>query len=56
MGYGSWNELSEAFDDCVSRYPRTRVSSRIRQDELINRFSISTSSNGENDLWTNMLL
>lgn len=56
MGYGSWNELSEAFDDCVSRYPHTRVSGRIRRDELINRFSISTSSNGGNDLWTNMLL
>lgn len=55
LGAGSWNQLSEAFDDCLSDQPHTRTSGRIRRDNLINEYVLASSRNGGSVQWTNFL-
>ena len=56
LGDGSWEQLSEAFDDCLDRHPLTRSSGRARRDDLINRFVLaSDTGNGGNENWNDLL-
>ena len=57
LGYGSWEQLSEAFDDSVSSNYHTRESGRIRRDDLIDRFMRSTNFvKGGDDEWLEILM
>ena len=57
LGYGSWEQLSEAFDDCVSSNYHTRESGKIRRDALIDRFMRSTNFvKGGDDEWLEILM
>lgn len=57
MGEGSWQQLSEAFDDSVSDLPHTRTSGIVRRDDLVNRYVMKSTntSNGGNVSWREML-
>ena len=56
LGYGSWEQLSEAFDDCLDCYPLTRSSGRTRRDDLINRFVLASNTrSGGNENWNDLL-
>ena len=56
LGQGSWEQLSEAFDDCVSEYQHTRTSGRIRRDDLINRYAQVVGNYGGAEEWTEILI
>ncbi len=57
LGVGSWQQLSEAFDDCVSEHQFTRQIGKVRRDDLIKRYVCATNNNeGGSDDWTNLLL
>ncbi len=47
MGTGSWQQLSEAFDDSLSNIAHTAEAGRIRRDDLINRFMIASSNKSD---------
>lgn len=56
LGVGAWEQLSEAFDDCLDRYPLTRNSGRVRRDDLINRFVIAYDGSGGGEINWNELI
>lgn len=57
LGYGSWGQLSEAFDDCLSDNYHTKESGKIRRDNLIDRFMRSTNFiKGGDDEWLEILM
>ena len=57
LGQGTWEQLSDAFDDCLSRNQFTRESGRIRRDNIVNRYLMTaTTSNGGEKGWNEMLL
>ena len=56
LGYGTWEQLSDAFDDCLSSSPHTRESGRIRRDSIVNRYLMTaTNANGGENNWMAML-
>ena len=57
LGQGTWEQLSDAFDDCLSRNQFTRESGRVRRDNIVNRYLMTaTTSNGGENGWNEMLL
>lgn len=57
MGIGSWDQLSDAFDDSVSNLAHDRTTGRVRRNNLIDeyiRLSMSNSSNSQQS-WRDML-
>lgn len=57
LGPGHWEQLSEAFDDCVDRDYNTRESGKIRRDNIIDQFMRATNfvKEGDNE-WIEILL
>lgn len=57
LGQGTWEQLSDAFDDCLSRDKFTRESGKTRRDNIVDRYLMkaATSNGGENG-WNKMLL
>lgn len=56
LGPGTWDQLSEAFDDSVADNAWTRESGRIRRDDIINRYLMTaTQQSGGDHNWMNLL-
>lgn len=56
LGQGTWEQLSEAFDDCMSNQWHTSNAGRVRRDQIINRYLMTASEFTEGEeSWINLL-
>lgn len=57
LGPGTWEDLSNAFDDCMSDIYHTANSGRVRRDNIINRYlmAVTKPDQGE-DKWINSFI
>lgn len=56
LGQGMWDELSVAFDDCLSEFPHTRNAGKIRRNDLIFRYSQKVGNKGGVLDWKDILM
>lgn len=54
MGQGSWEQMSEAFDDSVSKLEHTRQSGCVRRDYWVSEY-VKKANSGGSESWKDLL-